>query len=237
MQSRQGDFAEWHRRRTGEKPFEEGDVIAIDSTGVITRRTTGHDVRMLGIVSRRAVVEVLPPKSERRLFDNCICGIVPVKVARTQSATSQRLLDADGMILVPSGQNDGTAVVCSKARSNVNLGIVLDAQELHSSATMAGSGDWFLVQVVVVSPAETLRHRGSRSLPPVIVALVLVALAIGLLALGLLLWPRDDGQDAYSRHRSWNATTDAMECDTALSSLCGDRLLQKLTMLYQPKHQ
>eukprot|EP01047_Picozoa_sp_COSAG01_P053375 COSAG01_NODE_5714_length_4082_cov_8.954557_2_plen_391_part_00 len=53
LTSGQGDFAEWHRRRAGEPPFEEGDVIGFDRRGLISRRTAG--ATMLGVISRKAV--------------------------------------------------------------------------------------------------------------------------------------------------------------------------------------
>eukprot|EP01047_Picozoa_sp_COSAG01_P027968 COSAG01_NODE_1864_length_9036_cov_10.407519_4_plen_502_part_00 len=53
LTSGQGDFAEWHRRRAGEPPFEEGDVIGFDRQGLISRRTAG--ATMLGVISRKAV--------------------------------------------------------------------------------------------------------------------------------------------------------------------------------------
>jgi hypothetical protein len=53
LESSQGDFAEWHRRREGEAPFQEGDVVGFDAHGHLTRRT--DNASMVGIVSRRAV--------------------------------------------------------------------------------------------------------------------------------------------------------------------------------------
>jgi hypothetical protein len=75
-----GDFAEWHRRREGEAPFEEGDVVGFDCEGHISRAT--RQAKMFGVISRRAVVEgSTPPQAERWRFDTvAYTGIVPVKV-------------------------------------------------------------------------------------------------------------------------------------------------------------
>eukprot|EP01047_Picozoa_sp_COSAG01_P018244 COSAG01_NODE_984_length_12344_cov_215.085362_14_plen_227_part_00 len=53
LESAQGDFAEWHRRKAGEPPFQEGDVIGFDRRGLISRRTAG--AIMLGVISRKVV--------------------------------------------------------------------------------------------------------------------------------------------------------------------------------------
>ena len=67
--SRQGDFAEWHQRKAGERPFVEGDVVGFGRRGEISRQTTG--AYMLGVISRQAVVEGSRPASHesRGQFD------------------------------------------------------------------------------------------------------------------------------------------------------------------------
>jgi len=68
LESTAGDFAEWHRRADGEQPHEEGDVVGFDRRGEISRRTRG--ARMLGVVSRRAMVEgSAPPHAFRENYE------------------------------------------------------------------------------------------------------------------------------------------------------------------------
>jgi hypothetical protein len=119
LESAQGDFAEWHRRSDGEQPFQEGDVIGFDRRGLISRRTAG--ATMLGVISRKAVVEgSAPPAHERGGYDTvAYCGVVPVRVQRTHAGGSTACEcdfsfstsgPAVGDVLVPSGNNDGVAV-------------------------------------------------------------------------------------------------------------------------------
>ena len=82
LSSAQGDFAEWHRRVPQEPPFCEGDVVGFTTRGEITRRCTASGSMMLGVVTRRAVVEgSAPPVAERNLYDTvAYMGVVPVRV-------------------------------------------------------------------------------------------------------------------------------------------------------------
>eukprot|EP01047_Picozoa_sp_COSAG01_P023879 COSAG01_NODE_1456_length_10254_cov_12.591630_5_plen_202_part_00 len=84
LESRQGDFAEWHRRMAGEPPFLEGEVVGFDSQGRLSRRTAG--ARMLGIISRSAVVEgSAPPPGDRASYDTvAYAGLVPVRTVKGQ---------------------------------------------------------------------------------------------------------------------------------------------------------
>ena len=79
--SSQGDFAEWHRRKEGEAPFESGDVVGFHN-GVISR-VIHPRATMLGVVSRMAVIEgSLPPEGVRHLYDTvAYTGVVPVKLS------------------------------------------------------------------------------------------------------------------------------------------------------------
>ena len=119
MQSGQGDFAEWHRRASGESPFEEGDVVGF-RRGCITRNTQGCSA--LGIVSRKAVVEgTTPLEAERHLFDTvAYCGVVPVKLS-TKRPVADLGCDCPapraGQLLTPSGRCDGTAVLVPASES------------------------------------------------------------------------------------------------------------------------
>jgi hypothetical protein len=62
LESRQGNFAEW--RSAGEPPFLEGEVVGVDSQGRLSRHT--DDAKMMGVISRSAVVEgSAPPQGDR----------------------------------------------------------------------------------------------------------------------------------------------------------------------------
>lgn len=82
LSSTQGDFAEWHRRVSTEPPFHEGDVIGFTARGEITRHCSTSAKMLLGVVSRKAVVEGSAPSiAERDLYDTvAYCGVVPVRV-------------------------------------------------------------------------------------------------------------------------------------------------------------
>ena len=101
FRSRNGDFAEWRRRHEQVPPFEEGDVVGIDDSGLLTRRTLG--LTQVGVISRVAMVEgSVPEPSEIESFDMvAYAGHVPVKL---------RGPCKPGGLVVPSGLEDGTAV-------------------------------------------------------------------------------------------------------------------------------
>ena len=166
LQSSQGDFAEWYRRAARQAPFEEGDVVGF-SRGRITRKTTG--CAMLGIVSRKAVVEgSAPPPSERHLYDTVAhCGVVPVKL----SVRSRRLgikcecpTPHAGQLLTPSGLHDGTAVLVSANESVSRVGILLDATTGEGDAVsdaqtdLGESGGYVLATALVTAPTQTVPH-------------------------------------------------------------------------------
>ena len=163
LTSRQGDFAEYHRRADGEPPFEEGDVVGF-RRGVLSRKTT--NCSMLGIISRKAVVEgSAPPESERYLYDTVAYnGIVPVKLSLSATPSSGgcdcSAAPEPGQLLVPSGNHDGTAVLVpadSGLRSRV--GIVLDdcSDVIAKQAGDSPCSSYRLVNAVVVTPSETVR--------------------------------------------------------------------------------
>ena len=111
---------------------------------------------MLGIVSRKAVVEgSAPPQSERHLWDTvAYCGVAPVKLRKALGAVCDTGAFG-GQLITPSGRNDGTAVIASAGSdATPRIGILLDA-----SYTEVAEGGVKLVQVVVIAPAETVRGQ------------------------------------------------------------------------------
>lgn len=159
LESGQGDFAEWHRKRKGEPPFEEGDVVGFDGRGQISRRTNG--ARMLGVVSRKAIVEGSAPLgAERADFDVvAYVGVVPVKVLRRTTDLCDRPSQTGpraGDVLIPSGRNDGTAI-CAPAQTppqgSSRVGVVLENTDWDDRTWL----DYQLVYVVVVAPADTIK--------------------------------------------------------------------------------
>ena len=112
------------------------------------------DRRLLGVISRRAVIEgSAPRKEERDEYDTvAYTGIVPVRVRRrgascdcstfgpvrdpTASCSfpsdSASVAQETGDTLVPSGQNDGTAVIAepgSREHARSRVATVLEACE------------------------------------------------------------------------------------------------------------
>eukprot|EP01043_Picozoa_sp_COSAG02_P070491 COSAG02_NODE_12502_length_1536_cov_0.938761_2_plen_436_part_01 len=167
MQSGQGDFAEWHRRASGEGPFDEGDVVGF-RRGCITRNTQGCSA--LGVVSRKAVVEgTTPLETARHLFDTvAYCGVVPVKLS-TRRAVADLGCDCPapsaGQLLAPSGRCDGTAVLVPASESISRVGILLEDPELPGldhSDDLTTPQDYKLATALVVAPAETVRSGGRR---------------------------------------------------------------------------
>ena len=199
--SRQGDFAEWYRRKPGEAPLEEGDVVGFQSGG-ISRKTTG--ARMFGVVSRRAVVEgSAPPEDERPYYDTVAhVGVVPVKVIRAKlhagCSNPCRVVSGPqtGDTLVPSGRNDGTAVIAA-ARRNSNgfwqcggcvgfdkrIAVVVGAQEWDGEISR---DEHQLVMSAVINPPETRENATRRVLRPfwlVMFGLVMLSIVLSLWAI------------------------------------------------------
>lgn len=171
--SSQGDFAEWHRRKEGEAPFESGDVVGFYN-GVISR-VIHPRAMMLGVVSRMAVIEgSLPPKEERHLYDTvAYSGVVPVKLAMQPPPKTKDFYT--GAVLRPSGYNDGTAVLVPReklieeaeqrgvyagsaaGRVGVVLGCTDGQSELQTAPLVPGvRGGYKLVTALVVNPTETV---------------------------------------------------------------------------------
>lgn len=160
LESHQGDFAEWHRRKARESPFEEGEVIGFDHQGNISRNTKG--AYMVGVISRSAVVEGSAPAIEKRhLYDTvAYCGVVPVKVQRQ----AQNELGCGGCVttvpkagdfLVPSGLSDGTAVIVAahlQERMRHRVGVVMQSVDWSAESSTKATQ---LIQAVVVNPVET----------------------------------------------------------------------------------
>eukprot|EP01043_Picozoa_sp_COSAG02_P042931 COSAG02_NODE_3694_length_6364_cov_3.261950_5_plen_627_part_00 len=166
LQSSQGDFAEWYKLASGQAPFEEGDVVGF-SRGRITRKTTG--CAMLGVISRKAVVEgSAPPESERHLYDTVAhCGVVPVKLSlrsRRSGMQCECPMPHAGQLLTPSGLHDGTAVLVPATESVSRVGVLLDATTGVGGGTsdaevdLGENGGHVLVTVLVTAPTQTVPH-------------------------------------------------------------------------------
>lgn len=171
--STQGDFAEWHRRKEGEEPFESGDVVGFHN-GVISRAIHPR-ATMLGVVSRMAVVEgSLPAEDVRHLYDTvAYTGVVPVKLSMHPPPKAEDF--HTGAVLRPSGYNDGTAILVPReklvkeaeqrgsyfgpaaGRVGLLLGTADGGTELVTSPVVHGvRGGYKLVTAVVVNPTETV---------------------------------------------------------------------------------
>jgi hypothetical protein len=142
LQSSQGDFAEWYKLDARQAPFEEGDVVGFSRAGRITRKTAG--CAMLGVISRKAVVEgSAPPPSERHLYDTVAhCGVVPVKLSLQPNRLGMKCecpAPHAGQLLTPSGRHDGTAVLVPAAESVPRVGILLDETTVLDAVRAAPS--------------------------------------------------------------------------------------------------
>jgi hypothetical protein len=142
-----GDFAEWHPRLPSDQPFEEGDVVGFCAPppdakydrSYITRATTG--AFQLGVISRRAIMTgSFPGTRSKHDFDTvAYCGRLPVKVIGAARA---------GDYLVPSGNEDGTAVARSGFQA-VKLGKV-------TRDTEPPPAGWNSSPAAVASPARRI---------------------------------------------------------------------------------
>jgi hypothetical protein len=90
LSSTQGDFAEWHRRAPLDPALQEGDVVGFTNKGEITHQCSASGAMMLGVVSRKAIVEgSAPPEPERHMYDTvAYCGVVPVRVVHRSLGTA-----------------------------------------------------------------------------------------------------------------------------------------------------
>jgi hypothetical protein len=109
-----------------------------------------------------------PPPAKRELYDTvAYSGVVPVKTLERDSApkrrqqedTATRLIRAG--TLVPSGRNDGTAVICTEGSwfrplvtSRRRLGVVLNSA---SSDPLYSPSGHRMVMAAVVSPAQSVQ--------------------------------------------------------------------------------
>ena len=160
LESKQGDFAEWHRRAVDEAPFSEGDVVGFRG-GRISRKT--HNCGMLGVISRKAVVEgSAPPEGERHMYDTvAYSGVVPVKLSRRKAELGCDCpTPQNGQLLAPSGRNDGTAVLVPATESVSRVGILLDEYAALEKGGDSPDAAYRLVTAVIVAPTETVRTRG-----------------------------------------------------------------------------
>ena len=223
LQSSQGDFAEWYKRAPGEPPMEEGDVVGfrrgpISSrflafpplifahfrsrcfwTGRITRRT--NRCEMLGIVSRKAVVEgSAPPEPERHLYDTVAhCGVVPVKLSLSQRGQLACECPAPrlGQLLTPSGLHDGTAILVPATEAVARVGILLDDAAPPETAASADASGSRMVTALVVTPTETTygsvgRTRQVRRLALSVVWLM-ATVALAVVVVVSFIPPQSDG--------------------------------------------
>ena len=100
LTSGSGDFAEWHARAPGEKPFITGEVVSIGSSGL--SRDTVH-AKQLGIISRQAIVTgSMPSDPTEAAAGDTIAYAGRVMVRLRGGCTA-------GDHIVPSGLEDGTA--------------------------------------------------------------------------------------------------------------------------------
>jgi hypothetical protein len=192
LTSGQGDFAEWHRRRAGEPPFEEGDVVGFDRNGSISRKTAG--ATMVGVISRKAVVEGSAPAAHERMEYDTVayCGVVPVKVRRSKPSGGLAACECElymqgpqvGNLLVPSGCNDGVAILGAASNTSSRVATVIENRSWFEGVGGVGSCE-MLVPAMVTSPAESVRSGRyqfqrlfQRFGKPALVMLVLLVVAL-----------------------------------------------------------
>lgn len=144
LSSSTGDFAEYYLRAEGEPEFEEGDVVGFVAEGaviVISRMTSR--AKLVGVISREMIVAgKKPDPREMHKYDTVAhVGQVPVKVRGHPIA---------GDVLVPSGRQDGTAVVSNASFHGQVLGSVV--REPEPSGNTDEASDLHLVEVYVSIP-------------------------------------------------------------------------------------
>ena len=226
LESHQGDFAEWHQRKAGERPFTEGDVVGFGLRGEISRETNG--AFMLGVISRQAVVDgSLPTAGMREQFDTvAYMGIVPVKVRRDGCPHGP----CDGDLLVPSGRNDGTAVVVAgdsqkTTMASQKLGVVLQGCEWSQKS----HGEYELVSCAVISPTETINgDKVVRRPRPALWSCITVLLTLTIVGC-VVVFGVDEGviQPSMRGHTRASLPTAAeLACTAAIQHSCTSRLRQ-----------
>eukprot|EP01047_Picozoa_sp_COSAG01_P019483 COSAG01_NODE_1083_length_11812_cov_9.648510_3_plen_1662_part_00 len=197
FQTRQGDVAEWFPRVPGERdpdrPFEEGSVVGLWD-GRLSHRTAG--AQQLGVVSRMAAIEASAPLDrQQRARGDFIAylGRVPIRCRRQGEKPK-----ANGWA-VPSGHQDGTAVVVNSIRRpSACLGRVVKVDPVGSSnfelTALQGDSAIDMVEISVLQPSITVRsdaicpfrHRKMRYRRAWLLAVAFVftcaAAAYGLLA-------------------------------------------------------
>ena len=123
MVSSSGDFAEWHQQSDPSENLNEGDVVGF-SDGKVSLCTA--DSHLFGVVSARPVVLGSAPKKEGlKGAVIAYCGRVPVRAFGPVKA---------GDVLMPSGKNDGLAVVNTKSLNNSSIG---DCEQVSCGANPA----------------------------------------------------------------------------------------------------
>eukprot|EP01043_Picozoa_sp_COSAG02_P053763 COSAG02_NODE_5986_length_3888_cov_3.618105_2_plen_580_part_00 len=220
--STQGDFAEWHRMVDGELSLSEGDVVGFHR-GRISRNT--RHCSMLGIVSRKAVVEgSAPPAHERHRYETVAYqGVVPVKVSN-QAGSCDCPAPQAGQLLVPSGRHDGTAVLVPATAGVSRVGVLLDSSE-YAVASGNAVSSWHLVQAVVVSPAETvvgsLARRAATLWRLALVVMLTAVVAAVVDSLEVIFFPHTDQDQAIEQVDSAGLDSNATENGTFTPSASG----------------
>jgi hypothetical protein len=237
LESSQGDFAEWHRRVAKEPPFVEGEVVGFNSKGEISRRTKG--AKMLGVISRRAVVEgSAPPRAERELYDTvAYTGVVPVRTVKgraegSRGAECERPCDDCGAgllragdVLVPSGRNDGLAVAVAAALGGTKQWTTISrvATILKSDTTPWGRSsrevEVRMVVAAVIPPTETLKRRPAHKLMWCALGGMLLIIAV-VVFVQVVMWMRmSSSQHAGQRLSSSDKASDLLPlCAASLAN-------------------
>lgn len=158
----------------------------VGQSGEISRKTVG--AYMIGVISRRAVVQgSAPPENEQHGYDTvAYTGLVPVKVLRTNDSAAPKM----GDVLVPSGLEDGSAVLSDKsAQSQPRVAVVLKGCDWtvpccrHTDGSNA-EGSMQLVMASVVPPTETTvekRGHGAQGARLTAIALLGLVFLLGVL--------------------------------------------------------
>lgn len=125
LTSGSGDFAEWHARAPGEKPFIAGEVVSIGSSGLC--RDTVH-AKQLGIISRQAIVAGSMPSDPAEAAAGDTIAYAGRVMVRLRGGC------AAGDHIVPSGLEDGTATATRERK-----GLQVVGRALQSCACTASN--------------------------------------------------------------------------------------------------
>ena len=193
LSSGSGDFAEWHVRAPDEKPFEAGEVVSIQGSG-LTRATA--DAKQLGIISRQAVVTGSVPSDPAEVAAGDTVAYTGRVLVRLRGEC------VAGDYIVPSGLEDGTATSSRERKGPAMIGRALHACTASSDRLRTDSDaetdsdvcatEIQLVECTVVPPPNTVVDRlpwweshsrgafAAMAASCTIVLLVLVRMVVGL---------------------------------------------------------